>query len=69
MGKKPTVNIASGNDTVPVQAGKVTGRPAKKDPAKPAKTAKGGGATNVVSGNARVGMQSDRVNGSISITF
>ena len=69
MARKPHVNIASGDDRVDFQAGRVTsGSKAKTDPPKTAK-AKPGRTVNIVSGNARVGVQTDRINGPITITF
>ncbi|XVV14416.1 hypothetical protein ACQP2X_08755 [Actinoplanes sp. CA-131856] len=69
MGRKPTVNIASGNDTVAVQAGQVGSAGRSKDPKTPKPPAGKGRVTNVVSGNARVGVQTDGVIGDITISF
>ena len=70
MARKPHVNIASGDDRVAMQAGRVTSGKAKTDPAKTDKVKPSKGRTvNVVTGNARVGVQTDRVDGPITITF
>jgi hypothetical protein len=67
MAKK---NVASSGFTA-VQAGNVV--PPSKDagtkPAKPAKAPKkgSGGATNIATGNARVGVQTDEVRGGLTI--
>jgi hypothetical protein len=68
---KPHVNIASGDDRVAMQVGQVTGRrTAKTDPVKTSRQAAGTGRTvNIVAGNARVGIQADRLDGDITITF
>jgi hypothetical protein len=65
-------NRASGNDRIDIQAGQIHGRTdsgskAPKDTTKDED--KPGRATNIVSGNARVGFQADTVTGPIRIQF
>ncbi len=60
-------NVASGNDRVAIQVGKVHGRSGDK-PA-PAAPAASGPSVNVRSGNARVGKQTDVVRGDVQIKF
>lgn len=68
MAREPKVNIASGDDKVAMQVGRVTGGKAKTDRPKTDKP-KPGRTVNIVAGNARVGVQTDRVDGPITITF
>jgi hypothetical protein len=65
-----TKNVASGNDRVAVQVGRVVPAEAKDgdEPARtqPPKTG-GGKARNVVSGNAKVGRQEDEIHGDLIV--
>ncbi|GAB7049513.1 hypothetical protein [Catenuloplanes indicus] len=67
MARKNTRNVASGNDSIGVQVGRVVDSPASKDE----KPGESGGMrnTNVSKGNARVGVQADTVTGPIVIRF
>ncbi|THJ74939.1 hypothetical protein [Candidatus Frankia alpina] len=66
-------NIASGNDNVPVQVGRVLGRSrSAQDDATPPPASTGQDDapttnTNIRSGNARVGRQADVIDGGLTI--
>lgn len=60
-------NVASGDDRVDLQVGKVGGKRPQDDGKD---TAKGRGkTTNICTGNARVGVQTDVVNGDLTIRW
>lgn len=64
-------NRASGNDRIPAQIGRVLGHPtdtgepsAEETPAR-----KSGAPINIRSGNARVGVQTDSIDGDVTIVI
>jgi hypothetical protein len=72
MGKKTRINIASGDDRVAAQIGHVSAGgkgERKRSGGKEAGRSRSGRTVNVVAGNARVGVQTDRLDGDITITF
>lgn len=62
-------NVASGHDQVPVQAGRVSGKPARKAEPPRGRDAGSTGTRNVVKGKATVGVQMDDHHGPITVVF
>ncbi len=65
-----TENVASGNESVGAQVGRVLGgRRTSNTRRNTSGSSSTSTNTNIVSGNARVGCQADVINGNITITF